>query len=165
MTLSSIARAGVIALAFTLGVPALANDFDGAYVGAAFSVDLVQNNYLDKEGSAFIGYNWDFGNGMVVGGEADLTVNPLSIWGTSATTTTLDARFGYLVSDDIMVYGRTGGGYTSALTGSTVWDAGAGAEYMFDNGFTIRGEVDRVDPFEAGMVTQVNGRLGVVMNF
>ncbi|MEZ5769500.1 MAG: hypothetical protein R3D80_18935 [Paracoccaceae bacterium] len=52
------------------------------------------------------------------------------------------------------------------MTGSGyVWDLGLGAEYMMDNGLTMRGEVDRVDPFKPGMDTQLNGRFGVVMNF
>ena len=54
---------------------------------------------------------------------------------------------------------------TKGGPGSYVWDLGIGGEYMMQNGLTVRGEFDRVDPFETGMDTQVGGRLGVVMNF
>lgn len=145
--------------------PALAGDFDGAYVGAGLSGGFVGPYIPDYEGSAFIGYNWEFADQVIVGTEADLTFNPKSLWGANTTTSTLDGRLGYLTSDTFMVYGRAGAGYTSGGAGSYVWDVGLGAEYMMNNGMTLRGEFDRVDPFEAGLDTQVNGRLGVVMNF
>ncbi|MCB1355464.1 MAG: outer membrane beta-barrel protein [Maritimibacter sp.] len=145
--------------------PAQAGDFDGAYVGAGLSAGFNAPIVPDYEGSAFIGYNWDFGNQIVAGGELDLSYNPKSLWGADATTSTLDGRLGFLANDAVMVYGRAGGGYTSGGVGSYVWDVGVGAEYMMNNGMTVRGEFDRVDPFEVGMDTQMNGRLGVVMNF
>jgi len=160
----------VLAAAFTAAVslvsPALAGDFDGAYVGLGLTAGFNAPSVPDYETSAFIGYNWDFGNQMIAGGELDLTYNPDSLWAaTPAATTTFDGRLGYLAREDVMVYGRAGGGYTSGGPGSYVWDLGIGAEYMMQNGLTVRGEFDRVDPFETGMDTQVNGRLGVVMNF
>ena len=158
----------VVAFAVTISLvtPGLANDFDGAYAGVSLSAGFNAPTVPDWEGSAFIGYNWDFGNRVVAGGELDLTYNPQSLWGaSSAATSTLDGRLGYLAKEDVMVYGRAGGGYTSGLAGSYVWDFGVGAEYIMQNGVTVRGEFDRVDPFQAGMATQVNGRLGVVMNF
>jgi len=154
-----------IAVALSLAAPAFAQDFDGAYVGGGLSGGVTGPTVLDLEGSAFIGYNWTFGNQVIVGSELDLTHNPQSLWTGKATTSTLDGRLGFLARDDVMVYGRAGGGYTSGGVGSYVWDLGLGAEYMMDNGLTMRGEVDRVDPFEAGMDTQLNGRFGVVMNF
>ncbi len=165
MKRTSLTYAAATMAALAFATPTQANDFDGAYVGASVTAGFALADVVDWEGSAFIGYNWDFGNNFVLGGELDLTMNPDSLWVDDATITTLDARFGYLVSDNVMVYGRAGGGYTSALGGSYVWDAGAGVEYMLHNGLSIRGEFDRVDPFEAGMDTQLNGRLGVVMNF
>jgi len=158
--------AAAMAAAVSLVTPAFAGDFDGAYVGLGLTAGVNAAPLgPDFEGSAFIGYNWDFGNQMVVGGELDLTYNPKSLWATDATTSTFDGRLGYIAREDVMVYGRAGGGYTSGGPGSYVWDLGLGAEYMMQNGLTVRGEFDRVDPFEAGMDTQVNGRLGVVMNF
>lgn len=154
-----------VAAALFSSTPGLANDFNGAYVGLGLSAGVSGPVVPDLEGSAFIGHNWDFGNQLIVGGELDLTINPKSLWFGDATTSTLDGRLGYLARDDVMVYGRAGGGYTSGGTGSYLWDLGVGAEYMMQNGLTVRGEVDRVDPFEAGMQTQMNGRLGVVMNF
>ena len=166
MTRTSFALAATLMAAATFGTPTLAGDFDGAYVGVGLTAGLNAPAVPDWEGSAFIGYNYDFGNRVVAGGELDLTYNPDSLWGaTDATTSTLDGRLGYLVSEDVMVYGRAGGGYTTGGAGSTVWDVGAGAEYMMQNGMTLRGEFDRVDPLAAGMDTQMNGRLGVVMNF
>lgn len=166
MTRPSSTLATALAAALTLGTPALAGDIAGPYVGGALSAGFNAPTVPDWEGSAFVGFNFDFGNQLVAGGELDLTYNPDSLWGaTRATTSTLDGRVGYLVSQDVMVYGRAGGGYTSGGVGSYVWDVGAGAEYMMPNGVTLRGEFDRVDPFQAGMATQVNGRLGVIMNF
>lgn len=165
MARTSTALAAMLAATVTLAAPAFSNDFDGAYVGAGLSAGVSGPIVPDLEGSAFIGYNWDFGNRIVVGSEIDLTFNPKSLWVGSATTSTIDGRLGYLATEDVMVYGRTGGGYTSGGPGSYVWDLGVGAEYMMQNGLTVRGEVDRVDPFDAGMATQLNGRLGVVMNF
>lgn len=165
MTRTSSAFAAALAIAVAVATPSLANDFDGAYVGVGAGAGFANPGIIDWEGSAFIGYNWDFGNRMVAGSELDLTYNPMSLWGGSAAIGTLDARLGYLVSDVFMLYGRTGGGYTNGGVGSYVWDVGAGGEYMMENGLSIRGEFDRVDPFAAGMDTQLNGRLGVVMNF
>ncbi|MCB1328139.1 MAG: hypothetical protein KDK28_01120 [Maritimibacter sp.] len=145
--------------------PSLAGDFEGAYVGAGLSAGFSGPFVPDYEGSAFIGYNWNFGSQVIVGSELDLTVNPKSMWVGAATTSTIDARLGFLASDAVMVYGRAGGGYTTGGVGSYVWDFGLGAEYMMNNGLSLRGEFDRVDPFEVGMDTQMNGRLGVVMNF
>ena len=165
MKRTSTALAAAMAAALTLASPSQANDFDGAYVGAGITAGFALAGVTDWESSAFIGYNWDFGNRFIVGGELDLTYNPDSLWADSAAITTLDALFGYLLTEEFMLYGRAGSGYTSGLAGSYVWDVGAGGEYMWPNGLSIRGEFDRVDPFEAGMATQVNGRLGVVMNF
>lgn len=157
--------AALVATSALVG-PAVAGDFDGAYVGGALTAGFNAPVVPDWEGSAFIGYNFDFGNGMIAGGELDLTYNPDSLWGaTSAATSTVDGRLGFLARDDVMVYGRAGGGYTSGGVGSYVWDIGVGAEYLMPNGLTMRGEFDRVDPVEGGMDTQVNGRLGVVMSF
>lgn len=166
MTRSETVSVLALAAGVAFTTPVLGNDFHGAYVGVGLSAGFNAPVVPDWEGSAFIGYNWEFANRLVAGSELDLTVNPHSLWGaTAATTSTLDARFGYLAREDVMVYGRTGGGYTSGGPGSYVWDLGIGAEYMMQNGLTVRGEFDRVDPFEAGMDTQLNGRLGVVMNF
>lgn len=158
-----------LAVAFAATVffvgPALSGDFDGAYVGGSLTAGVNPPFVADLEGSAFIGHNWSFGDQVIVGGELDLTYNPKSLWVGPATTSTLDGRLGFLARDDIMVYGRAGGGYTSGAVGSYVWDMGVGAEYMMQNGLTLRGEVDRVDPFEGTMKTQMNGRFGVVMNF
>lgn len=158
----------VVALAAAAAVapPAAANDFDGAHVGGGLTLGSNAPVVPDWEGSAFIGYNRPFGGGTIAGGERDLTCNPDSLWGAaSAATSTVDGRLGFLARDDVMVYGRAGGGYTSCGPGSYVWDIGVGAEYMMQNGLTVRGEFDRVDPFAVGMDTQMNGRLGVVMNF
>ncbi len=166
MTRTSSALAAAVTAALSLATPALAGDFAGPYVGGALSAGFNAPVVPDWEGSAFVGFNFDFGSQLIAGGELDLTYNPNSLWdATSAATTTLDGRVGYLVSDEVMVYGRAGGGYTSGADGSYVWDVGAGAEYMLHNGMTVRGELDRVDPFEDGMDTQINGRLGVVLNF
>lgn len=159
------ARALLAAAAFLSAAPVAAQDFTGAYVGGALSAGPSGMGWADWEGSAFIGHNWSFGGMIVAGAELDLTYNPEAIWGGTATITTLDARLGYLLADNILVYGRAGTGYTSALDGSYLWDLGAGGEYMLGNGLAIRGELDRVDPFEDGMASQFNGRLGVVMNF
>ena len=159
----------VLAAAFcaaSLGTPVLAGDFHGAYVGLGLGAGFNAPDVPDWEGSAFLGYNYDFGNRMVLGGELDLSHNPDSLWGADvATTGTIDGRIGYLATDAFMIYGRAGGGYTTGGDGSMVWDLGAGAEYMLQNGLTFRGEFDRVDPVEAGMDNQLSGRLGVVMNF
>lgn len=169
MQRARLARVAILA-AVSLATPAflspsLAGDFGGAYVGGGLSAGFNAPIVPDYEGSAFIGYNWSFGNQVIVGSELDLTHNPKSMWGGSATTSTIDGRLGFIASDAVMVYGRAGGGYTSGGVGSYVWDLGLGAEYMMNNGLGLRGEFDRVDPFEAGMDSQLNGRLGVVMNF
>lgn len=141
------------------------NNFDGAYVGIVGAAGISNLPIIDKEIAAVAGYNFNMGNGYVAGAEIDASFNPLSLWGPNAFTGTLDGRVGYVVTDDVMLYGRAGGGYTTGGPGSAVWDIGGGAEYALTEKFTVRGELDRVDPFAGGMQTQINAKMGIILDF
>ncbi|MCB1338146.1 MAG: hypothetical protein KDK10_12085 [Maritimibacter sp.] len=139
--------------------------FEGAYLGASGALAVNFLPAIDTEFGAFAGYNFAVSDRVIAGAEIDASYNPNSLWLTSAFTGTLDGRLGYTVTDDLMVYGRAGGGYTTGGTGSAVWDVGGGAEYFVNDGVAVRGELDRTDPFAGGMQTQLNAKLGIIMDF
>lgn len=157
----------------------------GAYVGAfagynwgdyrQFSAAGVGVN-VDVDGfagGAFVGYNFQFSNNIVVGAEADIstgldgttaqgTAGPFWSCNTGACNTDIDwyatirARLGYAI-DRFHVYGTgglaiaraDGGIFNSAQQGvshtETGWTAGAGLEYAFTNNIFVRGEYLHVD--------------------
>lgn len=145
--------------------PLAQGKFEGAYMGATGALAVNYLPAIDREIGGFAGYNFAMNDRVIAGAEIDASYNPNSLWLTSAFTGTLDGRLGYLVNDDLMIYGRAGGGYTTGGVGSAVWDVGGGAEYFVTNGFALRGELDRVDPFAGGMQTQLNAKLGIIMDF
>ena len=157
--------AAAAAVLIPISSSAIAQAFDGSYVGATIAFGFNAPVVPDHEVAAFVGYNHVMASDFVAGGELDVALNPDSLWGGSALTGKLGARAGYLVTEDILVYGRAGGGYTTGATGSAVWDIGAGGEYAIGDTLSLRGEFDRVDPFVAGMTTQYNAKVGVAYNF
>lgn len=161
-----IGFAAAVVAALSISTAAVAGDFDGAYGGVSIGWgDDPLPNSMDHSLDLFVGYNFSFGNNLVAGAEMVATANPDSIWGLDVFTGKLDGRLGHLLSDSFMVYGRLGGGYTTGDDGSLLWDVGAGAEFAVSDRFKLRGEVDRVDPFADGMDSQINGRLGVILDF
>lgn len=164
--MSRLPRFGTLmAAALLVATPVVSGEHDGAYVGASAAAGFNAPITPDFEFGAFAGYNAELGNGMVAGGELELVHNPKSLWGLNATTGTLDGRAGYLIMNDVLAYGRAGLGYTTGAGGSMVWDVGAGVEVPVMEGVRLRGEFERVDPFEAGMMTQYNGKVGVAYGF
>lgn len=139
--------------------------FDGAYVGLIAAAGLSILPVIDREIAAVAGYNFNMGNGYVAGAEVDASFNPMSLWGPDAFTGTIDGRLGYVVTDNMMLYGRAGGGYTTGAAGSAVWDVGGGADFYLNDSFGVRGELDRVDPLTGGMQTQINAKLGIILDF
>ena len=152
-------------IAFSVTTPIVAGEYDGLYAGASAAAGFNAPITPDYEVAGFAGYNAELGNGFVAGGELEIAYNPKSLWGQNATTGTLDGRAGYLLMDDALVYGRAGLGYTTGAGGSAVWNAGAGVEVPVMEDVRLRGEFERVDPFEAGMMTQYNGKVGIAYGF
>lgn len=161
----SPALAAIIVIALSHPTPVISGNYDGAYAGASGAVGFNAPITPDYEFSGFVGYNAELGSGFVAGGELDVAFNPASLWGLNAVTGTLDGRAGFVVIDDVLVYGRAGLGYTTGSGGSTVWDAGAGIEFPLMEDVRLRGEFKRTDPFAAGLMTQYNGKVGVAFSF
>lgn len=124
-------------------------------------------------GGAFVGYNYQLSNNIVLGAEADIstgldgetaqgTAGPFWSCSTGACNTDIDwfatirARLGYAM-DRFHVYGtgglavarQSGGIYNSAQQGTTQtetgWALGAGLEYAFTDNIIVRGEYLHVD--------------------
>lgn len=148
-----------------IGSIAAAGEFDGAYAGINGSAGINAPVTPDYEFGAFAGYNMGVANGVVLGGEADIAYNSTSLWGADALTTKGNARAGYELSDNVMVYGKAGLGYTTGGTGSMVWSLGAGADIHVMDNVLLRTEAERVDPTAAGMLTQYNGKVGIGYSF
>lgn len=176
-----------VALA-SLAMPAVANDlgsFDvyewtGAYVGAQLGYDfggmadyrwlslpMSAYNYSHNPngflGGVFLGYNYQFSNGLMLGGEADATwgniraaapapLDPDTMGATKIDwTASVRARLGYAI-DRFMpyitggaAYGRLNFAESGLLVGSgdvnlSGWTIGAGAEYAVTDNLLIRTE-------------------------
>ncbi|OIP82995.1 MAG: hypothetical protein AUK37_08110 [Rhodobacterales bacterium CG2_30_65_12] len=154
-------RAAIAATIVLAAGAASAGDFDGAYAGVNASAGINAPVIPDYEFGAFAGYNAGVSNGMVVGGEADVAYNPNSLWGPDAVTAKVNARGGYEVTNEVMLYGKAGIGYTTGGPGSMVWSLGAGADIQVLDNVLLRAEAERVDPTTVGMLTQYNGKIGV----
>lgn len=113
----------------------------------------------------FAGHNIVVRDRFVLGGEAVVNGNHNALWGTNVLTGKLEGRVGVLATEDVLLYARAGGGFTTGGAGSMVWDVGAGAEIDFSDKYTTRLEIERIEPFETGMLSQVNGKLGLVFDF
>lgn len=155
----------VAALMAAVASPGLSGDFEGAYVGVSDNAGLIAPIGLDFEIAAFAGYNTVFDNGLVLGGQVDIVYNRLSLWIGPAMTGVVGARAGFLVSDTLLLYGRTGIGYTNGGAGSALWDVGLGAETFLTETLSLRTEFDYVDPFAAGMASQYNAKVGIAYHF
>lgn len=158
-------RAAVAAtLALSAG-SAQAGEFDGAYVGVTGAAGINAPAVPDYEIGAFAGYNFDMSGEMVAGGEVDAAYNANSLWGPNATTVKANGRLGYEVTDNVMVYGKAGLGYTTGGPDSVVWSLGAGTDIKVMDNVLLRAEGERVDPTTAGMTTQYNGKIGIGYSF
>lgn len=146
-------------------LPGISGDFNGAYGGFSVGVGTDPWPSMDHSVDVFVGHNTVVHDNFLLGGEVVVNGNHLSLWGTNVVTGKLEGRLGYLATDDVLLYGRAGGGYTTGGSGSLVWDMGAGAEIDVFDKYTARVEVERIEPFDAGMLSQVNGKLGLVFDF
>ena len=165
--MTHILKTAALAAAMTAGVVgvAQAGEFDGFYVGA-----YGRNNFsagTDIAAGAWAGYNMSMGSDVVVGVEGDVEYDWASVWGGAATTGTANVRAGYVATEDVMVYGKAGAGWTNGGTSpsSYVWDVAAGVELQVLDDFSLRGELGYVDPLNAGLASQVNGKVGVGYGF
>ncbi|MGI2031257.1 outer membrane protein [Rhizobium panacihumi] len=118
-----------------LGIIDASQDFDGGVIGG------------------FAGYNWQFGNGFVVGleGDVDYNFNEERLFGLEMGTdwsATARGRVGYAV-DRFMVYGAAGWtmtkGYVKVLGREesetfSGWTAAAGVDYAVTDKIFVRGE-------------------------
>lgn len=160
-----VLRAALAASIVLAAGAASAGDFDGAYAGVNASAGVNAPAIPDYEFGAFAGYNFGLSNDLVAGGEADVAYNANSLWGPDALTAKANARAGYVVTNEVMLYGKAGLGYTTGGPGSMVWSLGAGADIQVMDNVLLRAEAERVDPTTVGMLTQYNGKIGVGYNF
>lgn len=164
----SLIKAAAIAAASVIGSSAQAQSaFDGFYVGA-----FIQNDFqraagaLDGGIGVWAGYNYSVGSGFVVGAEVEGQYD----WITSVVTPTasafsgfLNARAGYTVASDFLLYAKGGAGFMSSGVGF-VYDFGAGGEFALSDQYLIRGEIVRVTG--AGMNRpRTDFKLGVGYSF
>lgn len=135
----------------------------GLYAGYGFAGsadepgnDIGTDGFL---GGAFAGYNYDLGNGVVLGGEGDIGYS--GVEGDNAGTETksgvegsLRARLGYAVSPDILPYVTAGGaaksmevteGGVSDSNTMLGWTAGAGVDVKATENIFVRGEYRYTD--------------------
>jgi len=146
-------------------LPAISGDFEGAYGGIALGRGTDPWPTWDHSIDLFAGHNIVVRDRFVLGGEAVVNGNHNALWGTNVLTGKLEGRVGVLATEDVLLYARAGGGFTTGGAGSMVWDVGAGAEIDFSDKYTTRLEIERIEPFETGMLSQVNGKLGLVFDF
>lgn len=125
--------------------------------GLRSSIDVTSSGFA---GGVQAGYNWQFGNNIIAGIEADL--QGTSLKGSLAITDvfeagtrvnwfgTIRARIGFAPIERLMVYGTGGYAYGRVKTyidgeGSTSktksgWTIGAGTEYALDTNWTLKTE-------------------------
>ena len=156
----------------------------GFYLGGNLGYGWSQGSFSDTAGNAItttntpaflggaqVGGNYEFGNGILIGAEADFdwavnsnnTTNPLAgvtVTNNSRWFTLFDARLGYAL-DRWLVYGK--GGFAWVGSGSTTatnaagnsiafsnnnsnygWNAGAGVEWAFWRNVSARLEYDYI---------------------
>ncbi len=152
--------------------PAISEDFNGGYVGASIGIGtdpVATNSGRDWSVSTFAGYNYRFNDVLVASGEIEADYNPESVWGYEVFTGKLRGRAGYVVSDTLMIYGRTGTGYMAGVDfgdgDGFIWDFGAGVEFEIHDHLSMRGDVGYIKPLGDGLNEQTNFRLGVLTNF
>lgn len=135
----------------------------GLYAGYGFSGQVHEPGHKFGTdgflGGAFGGYNYDLGNGIVVGGEGDVGYS--GIEGDDAGTTSktgvegsLRARLGYAVTPDILPYVTAGGAAQSLKVSqpgvsdrNTMlgWTAGGGVDFKATENVFVRGEYRYTD--------------------
>jgi outer membrane immunogenic protein len=166
------------ALVFAGATPAFAQDdnsFSGIHVDGLLGWDNFSAGAGDGTGDskddlvygASVGYDFEFGGGVVLGAEAELTgtgvkadVVDVAVTGDhfhteAGTDIYVGARLGYAVSPQFMIYAK--GGWTNLSLDSAYYSGvgdivstsdgnqdgfrvGAGLEYMFGQNFYVKGE-------------------------
>jgi outer membrane autotransporter protein len=143
----------------------------GAHVGGATSSEVVdQTGNTDPSGALGglqVGYNWQIAPLWVAGFEGDFSWTGAngSIPAAGFTSdhkwySTLDARLGYIVAPNWLVYGKAGGAWMNAkykqlgdddnptVTVSETrsgWNVGVGAEYLLAPQWSVKAEYNRLD--------------------
>jgi len=157
----------IVAAGLCLGMAGIAQaqEFEGTYAGVHGRLN-VNGPWVpgDAAVGAFAGYNMGMGNGLVVGVEGEVEYDFDSAWtgGGNDLMGTANLRVG-ADAGGALIYGKAGAGYSSA--GTATWNVGAGADVMILDGYFVRGEVERVDPFLGGLDTRYNGKVGVGLKF
>lgn len=139
-----------------LPVASWAGPYAGVNLGYGFSGRVKEpGNSIGTDGflgGAFVGYNYEMGNGFVLGAEGDLGYSGVKgsnagVEAKAGVEGSIRARVGYAISPDILLYGTAGGAAQSlkvtdrALDASDRntmlgWTAGAGTDIKFtDNVF------------------------------
>ncbi|GGD30278.1 outer membrane protein [Sinisalibacter lacisalsi] len=157
----------LLAAGLCLGMTGIANaqDFDGAYGGAYGRINPNGTFNNDASVGAFAGYNMDVGNGMIMGVEGELDYDFNSEWGAPGDddlTASANLRAG-VDAGAALVYGKAGVGYSTA--GTAAWNVGGGADVPIADDYFMRGEVERADPFAAGLPTRYNVKAGLGLRF
>jgi len=147
--MTHIPKAAVLAATAALATPALATDWTGFYLGAQGSYGEISGGGAgqgDAIGGLQAGYNYDFGNNWVVGGEVDYNFDNRSFGAnTMDDSWSLKGRVGYSLGDTL-IYGTVGGvraGITNA--GTTTQDTGflygIGVEQRLNTNWSVAGEL------------------------
>lgn len=137
-----------------LPVASWAGPYAGVNLGYGFSGRVKEpGNSISTDGflgGAFVGYNYEMGNGVVLGAEGDLGYSGVKgsnagVEAKAGLEGSLRARLGYAISPDILLYGTAGGAAQSlkvterGLSDRNTmlgWTAGAGTDIKFtDNVF------------------------------
>jgi hypothetical protein len=104
------------------------------------------------------------GNGMILGVEGELDYDFNSEWNPGGNDLTANANLRAGVdAGAALVYGKAGLGYSTA--GTAAWNVGAGADVPIADQYFMRGEIERADPFAAGLPTRYNVKAGVGLKF
>jgi len=138
--------------------PTPAFTWTGFYLGANIGYGWGEADWSDDLDGFLAGgqagYNWQFGNGFVLGIEADLQGSNIS----SPTFSvdyfgTVRARAGFGI-DQFLLYGTAGFAYgrgsyelfgLSNSQTQTGWTVGGGGEYAFNNNWSVKAEYLYVD--------------------
>ena len=153
---------GVLATTLLAAGAALAQGPGNSY-GAVYLGGNTAGSSSTLSFGGLMGYNFSSRPGAVTGIEEEVGIDTKSNWGSAgAVSGTVSGRAGYSLGQ-ALVFGKLGLGYSSANTG--YWVIGAGVDYDLSGGAFVRGEVDRADPYKAGLNSENQVKLGIGWNF
>lgn len=137
-----------LTVASLVAVPAMAADWTGAYVGLGVGyTDADGPGTTDGDNTSFgghVGYNYDFGNNFVLGGELEYDRTDIDLGGTGGTLDNigrLKLKGGYDFGS-VLGYGVLGAARADSSFGNeTGLVYGVGLAYPVNEQFSVSGEV------------------------